>query len=254
MKKTLLGAAITLLISSAVHAQNYQFEVGSDYISGDKFGLDYDGFGLSAQVHLDKVDTSKGPLGEAGFLAKSSFAGVAWATAKADLPGADSVDVMAIGGRFVTADNIIIEADYSDLEDDSFYAVGVGSYISENMDLVASYQTFDKADQSVFALDLHGLNQLKGEASVAFDLGLAYSDFPGSSAYSINAGADYYLNNALSIGAGAQVVSYDNANTSAISVRADFFATPIVRLGAAFTTLGQDDDGQSIQLNGAVRF
>jgi len=43
MKKTLLGAAIALLSSSVVYAQDYQFEIGADYISGERFGIDYDG-------------------------------------------------------------------------------------------------------------------------------------------------------------------------------------------------------------------
>lgn len=254
MKKTLLGAAIALLSSSVVYAQDYQFEVGANYINGDLADVDYDGYGLNAQLHLDKVDTSKGPLNQAAFLDKSSFVNLAWATAKADVSGADSVDATAIGGRFVTGSNIIIEADYLDLEDDSAYGVGIGTYISETIDVVASYETFDKADESSFAVDLHGLNPLKGETAVAFDLGLAYIDFEDDSAYRFNAGADYYLNNALSIGAGAAFVSADDFDTSAVSVRADYFVTPIVRLGAAFTTLGQDADGQDIQLNAAVRF
>ncbi len=254
MKKTLLGAAIALLSSSVVYAQDYQFEVSADYINGERFDVDYDGYGLNAQIHLDKVDTSKGPLNEAAFLDKSSFVNLGWATAKADVSGADSVDVTAVDGRFVTGSNIIIEANYLDLDADTSYGVGVGTYISETMDVVASYQTFDKADQSAFAVALHGLNPLKGEASVAFDAGLAYIDSDGDAAYSFNAGADYYLNNALSIGAGAEFVSYDNADTSAVNLRANYFVTPIVRLGAALETLGQDDDGQNVQLNAAVRF
>jgi hypothetical protein len=98
------------------------------------------------------------------------------------------------------------------------------------------------------------LNPLSGETSVAYDLGLAYTDFDGESAYTYNAGADYYLNNALSIGAGAAFTTSDDSDTSAMNVRADYFVTPIARLGVAFTTLGQDADGQNIQVNGAVRF
>lgn len=255
MKKTLLGAAIALLSSSVVSAQDYQFEIGAQYDTGDSFGTDYSGYGLNAQLHLNKVDTSKGPLNEAAFLAKSSFADLAWATSELDFDGAEATDNIAVAGRFVTGSDIIVEANYQDLNgDDTSYGIGAGAYVGGNMDVVASYQTFDKAEQSTFAVDLHGLNPLSGETSVAFDAGLAYIDFDGDSAYRFNAGADYYLNNALSIGAGAAFTTSDNADASAMNVRADYFVTPIARLGVAFTTLGQDAEGQNIQLNGAVRF
>ena len=243
------------LSSSVVYAQDYQFEIGAQYNAGELAGFDFDGYGLNAQLHLDKVDTSKGPLNEAAFLDKSSFLNLAWSTVTVDLIFDDkTADETSIGGRFVTGSNIIIEADYADQEDDSVYSVGAGAYIGESMDVVATYTAADKADDSAFVVNLHGLSPLKGETAVAFDLGLAYLDDGDDAAYGISGGADYYLNNALSIGAGAEFVSYDNADTSEISVRADYFVTPIVRLGAAFTTLGQDADGEAIQLNAAVRF
>ena len=254
MKKILLGATIALLSSSVVYAQDYQFEIGAQYENGDNGDDDNDGYGLNAQLHLDVVDTSKGPLNEAAFLAKSSYVDLAWSTTKDDVSGADSEDTASIGGRFVTNSNIIIEADYTDEEDDSLYSIGAGTYISEKMEVVATYATYDKDDLSSFAVDLHGLNPLQGETAVAFDAGLAYIDFDGDSAYRFSAAADYYFNNALSIGAGAEYISADDFDTSEISVRADYFVTPIVRLGAAFTSFGEDDDGQNIQLNAAVRF
>ncbi len=254
MKKILLGATIALLSSSVVYAQDYQFEIGAQYDNGDNGNDDYDGYGLNAQLHLDVVDTSKGPLNEAAFLDKSSYVDLAWSTSKLDVSGADSSDTASIGGRFVTGSNIIIEANYTDLENDSTYRVGAGTYISEKMEVVATYATADKADVSSFAVDLHGLNPLQGETALAFDAGLAYLDVADDSAYRFSAGADYYFNNALSIGAGAAFVSADDSDTSAINVRANYFVTPIASLGLAFTSLGQDADGQNIQLNAAVRF
>ena len=254
MKKTLLGAAIALLSSSIVYAQDYQFEINAGYTNGDASDVDYDGYGLNAQVHLDKVDTSKGPLNESAFLDKSSFVNLAWLTSKFDFSGAESSDTVSIGGRFVTSSNIIIEADYSDLKDDSEYSVGAGAYISEKMDVVATYETADKAEESSFSVDLHALNPLKGESVVAFDLGLAYLDVADDSAYQFSAGTDYYFNNALSVGAGATFVSSDDYDSSAIDVRVNYFVTPIASLDLTFTTLGQDDDGQSVQVNGAIRF
>lgn len=254
MKKTLLGAAIALLSSSVVHAQDYQFEVGAIYVNGDASGVDYDGFGLSAQLHLDVVNTAKGPLNEAAFSDKSSFANVAWVTSKIDASGAESTDAVAIGGRFVTTQNIILEANYTDSEDDSAFRVGAGTYVKQNMSVVASYHTFDEAEQSTLSLDLHGVTQLKGETALAFDLGFAYLDVSDETGHSISAGADYYIDKGLSIGAGMTQASVGDVDVSSIDVRADYFITPVARLGVGYSSQGQDADGDAIQLNAAMRF
>lgn len=258
MKKTLLGAAIAVLSSSAVYAQDYQVEVSGAYVNGDNGAVDYDAFGLNAKLHLDKVDTSKGPLNEAAFLDKSSFADLTWATSKVDVSGADSVNTINVGGRFVTEKNIIIEAGYTDIEDDSAIKVGVGTYINDTMDVVASYESydseFDTLDVSTFAADLHGVHKLKGETSLAFDAGLAYIDNDGESAYGISGGADYYLNNAFSVGAGLALLTADNYDASTINIRADYFLTPIARVGVGFESEGQDADGDAMQINASVRF
>lgn len=258
MKKTLLGAAIAVLSSSVVYAQDYQFEVGGAYVNGDNGAVDYDGFGLNAQLHLDKVDTRKGPLNEAAFLDKSSFVDLTWTTSKVDVSGADSVDTVGFGGRFVTEKNIIIEAGYTDIEDDSAIKLGVGTYINNNMGVVASYQVYDAdldaLDQSTLAADLHGVHKLKGETSLAFDAGLAYIDNDGDSAYGISGGADYYLNNALSVGAGLALLTADDYDASTINIRADYFITPIARIGVGFESEGQDADGDAMNINGSIRF
>lgn len=258
MKKTLLGAAIALLSSSVVYAQDYQFEVGGAYMTGDQSGIDVDGFGLNAQLHREKVDTSKGPLNEAAFLDKSSFVNATWVTVKPDISGADSVEATSIGGRFVTDKNIIIEAGYSAVEDDSSIKIGVGTYISNTMDVVASYESYDSdvdgGDVSSFSANLHGLHTLQGETSLAFDGGLAFQDNDGESAYVMSAGADYYLNKALSIGAGASLLTADNYDGSTIDFRANYFVTPIARIGVGYASQGQDADGDLMQLNASIRF
>ncbi len=254
MKKSLLGAAIALLSSTVVYAQDYQFEVGGDYISAESMGIDVNGFGLNAQLHLDKVETSKGPLNEASFLDKSSFVSVAWATAKADQAGAESVDSFGFGGQFVTADDIIIQANYLDLENDSAIGFGVGTYLKENLAAMVSYQTYDEAELSRFSADIHGVDKLKGETSLGYNLGLAYLDSNGESAYNFSVGADYYLNNKLSIGAGLALLTADNYDETTVALRANYFVTPVAKVGASLTTVGQDGDGQAIQFSAAVRF
>lgn len=254
MKKTLLGVAIAALSSQAALAQDYQFEVGANYQTGDFFGTDYDGFGVNAEFHLDQVDTSKGPLNEAAFLDKSSSASIAWATVEEDISGAESVDTFGIGGRFVTEGNIIIEANYSDLDYDKSFGFGVGTYINDTLDVVVNYQTLDDADESTLSANLHGLNDLAGEAALAYDFSVAYLDVVDENGFSIGAGADYYFNNAFSAGAAFEYASVDNADVTAVNVRADYFITPIARVGITYTSLGSDADGDELGINASVRF
>ena len=259
MKKLMLGTAVAVLASSVATAQDYQFEVGAGYVDGDMAGVDYDGFGLNARAHLDRVDTTKGPLNEAAFLDKSSFVDLTWATFEYDVPGSFSVDTIGLSGRFVTKGNVIVEASYSDIDsdvtgDETVISLGVGTYINENTDVVVSYEDYDEADRSSLSVDAHGVNKLEGETSLAFDLGLAYLDISDESGYGISAGADYYVDKALSFGAGASLMSVDNYDESSIDVRANYFVTPVVRLGLSYMTLGQDADGDAIELNASMRF
>ena len=101
MKKLMIGTALTLYAFSTAYAQDYQVELGAAYLNGEINGVDYDGFGLNAEFHFEKVDTSKGPLNEAAFLDKSSFASLTWVTLDPDAPGADSEDTIDLEGRFI---------------------------------------------------------------------------------------------------------------------------------------------------------
>ena len=259
MKKLMLGTAVAVLASSVATAQDYQFEVGAGYVDGDMAGVDYDGFGLNARGHLDRVDTTKGPLNEAAFLDKSSYVDLMWSTFEYDGPGSPSVDTIGLSGRFVTKGNVIVEASYSDSDsdvavDETVISLGVGTYINENTDVVVSYEDYDEADRSSLSVDAHGVNKLEGETSLAFDLGLAYLDWGSESGYGLSAGADYYVDKALSFGAGVALESVDNYDASSIDVRANYFVTQVVRLGLSYMTLGQDADGDAIELNASLRF
>lgn len=119
------------------------------------------------------------------------------------------------------------------------------------MDVVVSYQDYDKADSSTLAVDMHGLHKLQGQTALAFDLGLAYLDVADEDAYKFSAGADYYLNNAFSIGAGVAYLTADDSDESTVDIRADYFVTPIARIGVSYESEGEDADGDAVA---SVRF
>ena len=246
MKKLMLGTAVVLLASSVAYAQDYQVEIGAAYVDGDARGADFDGIGLSAELHLDKVNTKKGPLNEAAFLDKSSFVNLIWA---------EFSDTITLGGRYVAPENIIVEASYSDIDgDEKVINLGVVTYLNDNMDAVVSFTNYDEADHSELAVDAHGLRKLDGTRSLAYDLGLSYLDVGSESGIGLRGGADYYLNKAISFGAGLSLERVDDYKESTIDIRANYFVTPIVVVGLAYETVGQDGDGDSIELNAAMRF
>lgn len=256
MKKLVLGTAIAALAATGgAYAEDYQFEIGALYGTGDKGGPDIDGFGFYGEFHFDVVDTSKGPLNEAAFLDKSSSVRAEWATAEEDTPGAESVDGFVVSGRFVTATNWIIEADYADFDGDDFsIGLGVGMYLNDTTDLVVTYNTYDEADKSSLSLDVHSVVSLTGDTAFAYDLGVSYLDQADESGYGLNAGADYYFNKAVSIGAAVALTSVDEVDTSTITVGVDYFVAPSIKLSADFASMGQDSDGDMLTLAAAVRF
>lgn len=257
MKKIILGTAVALLAASSAYAQDYQAELGTAYHNGDSFGNDFDGFALNAEVHLDKVNTGKGPLNEAAFLDKSSFVGLSWLTEDFDKGGSN--DTVSLDGRFVTQDNVIIEAGFTDFENGEDFSLGLGMYLNETQDVVLTYQTFEhdhnkNEDKSSLGVDLHGVNPLNNTAALAYDFGLSVLDWDGDTGYEVSAGAEYYLDRMLSFSASLAFLDVDNYDESTFQVGVNYFVTPVVRIGADFITVGQDGDGDTLALNANIRF
>jgi opacity protein-like surface antigen len=255
MKKLILGTVIAALTTAGAYAEDYQFELGAAYITGDLSGVDYDGFGFSGEAHFDKVDTSKGPLNEAAFLDKSSFVVARWLTLEADFPGAEAADNIALEGRFVVGSDWIIEADFNDLDgDETILGVGIGRYLNDTTDLVVSYEQYDEADSSSLGADIHSLHSLTGGTALAYDAGISYLDSGDENGYELRGGVDYYFNKSVSVGAGLSLASIDEEDVSTLGLRVNYFVAPSIKLSAEVESLGQDADGDAIMLSGAVRF
>ena len=264
MKKTLLASAIAIVATSHAFA-DYQFELGAVYTQGEFANTDYDGFGVGGQLHFDKVDTSKGPLAEASFLDKSSSVNFSFLSLDPDLPNADEVETTNVGGRFVTATNLIIEADWTTVDtgnsDADSIRVGVGTYLNDNTDVVVSYTTEDDNNADVDYLDVafHGVNPLNQGASVAYDVAVGYIDTDNDSGYQIGVGGTYYFNTMFGLGLNASIVDVGDATSDTISVNASFFPSEQIELVASiFDTSTEvnnvDIDSDGILFGAAVRF
>jgi hypothetical protein len=264
MKKIVLASAIALAAAGQAYA-DYQFELGGVYTSGEIGGTDYDGFGVGGEFHFDKVDTSKGPLAEASFLDKSSFISFNFLSVEPDVSGADDIETTSIGGRFVTASNLIIEADWSTVDtglaDVDTIRVGVGTYINDTTDVVVSYSTEDDDNADVDYLDvtLHGVNALNQGASVGYDVAVGYVDTDDDSGYQISVGGTYYFNNMFGLGLSSGITDVGDVSSDVISLDASFFPSEQVELYASIfdgstETNGGDIDSDGILIGAAVRF
>ncbi|MDF1690727.1 MAG: putative porin [Zhongshania sp.] len=264
MKKTLLASAIAILATSHAYA-DYQFELGAVYTQGEAANTDYDGFGIAGEFHFDKVDTSKGPLAEASFLDKSSFVNFNFLSIEPDFANADEIETTNIGGRFVTATKLIIEADWTTVDtgnsDADSIRVGVGTYLNDNTDVVVSYTTEDDDNADVDYLDVafHGVNPLNQGASVAYDVAVGYIDTDNDSGYQIAVGGTYYFNTMFGIGVNAGITDVGDASSDTISIDASFFPNPQIELYASIFDSSieennNDADADGILLGAAVRF
>ena len=260
MKKLLLASAIAIAATGQAYA-DYQFEVGAVYTDFERNTVDFDGFGVGGEFHFDKVDTSKGPLAEAAFLDKSSFVNFAFLTVEPDFPNADDEDTTNIGGRFVTATNLIIEADWTTQDDGNndtdAVRIGVGTYLSETSDVVVSYTSQDddnNNDVDYLNVDFHGVNSLNQGASVAYDVSVGYIDADSDDGYRIGVGGTYYFSNMFGLGVDAELVDVGNFSSDEIGIEASFFPNEQVELFARIFDVGGDADSDGIIIGGAVRF
>ncbi|MFT6164893.1 MAG: hypothetical protein ACJA1T_000916 [Zhongshania aliphaticivorans] len=264
MKKTLLASAIAIVATSHAYA-DYQFELGAVYAQGESANTDYDGFGIGGEFHFDKVDTSKGPLAEASFLDKSSSLSFIFFSKEDDVANADEEETTSIGGRFVTATNVIIEADWTTEDDGNSdtdtIRVGVGTYLNDNTDVVVSYTTEDDNNADVDYLDVtfHGVNPLNQGASVAFDVAVGYIDTDDDSGYQIAVGGTYYFNTMFGIGLNAGIADVGDVTRDTVGIDASFFPSEQVELtlsifdsSTEFNNIDVDEDG--IMFGAAMRF
>ncbi|MAY39732.1 MULTISPECIES: putative porin [Spongiibacter] len=258
MKKTIL--AIAVAAASAAATADYQGEVGVAYGQGEANSTDNDVVAFGGRYNFEMVDTSKGPQAEAAFLDKSSSAGLYYLSTEPDAAGADDEDDIGVDVRVVTADNLIIEAAYSQFDDGSDDAdtvsIGVGTYLNDTTDIVVTYSTTDAdlVDIDALNLDLHSVMKLQGTASLAYDLGASYIDAEDDDGYTLAAGATYYIDNNLGFSLAYDILDVDVYDTNTLSIGVSYFPMPEVELEINYFDQGGDDEADGILLGAAVRF
>jgi len=254
MKKFALAAAITALTSAYAQADTYQVEVGANYSQTDYDGFEVDTSSLNAEIFFSEVDTSKGPLAEASFLDKASGLGLSYDSISPEV--GDSTDNWSTDIRFVTSGSLIIEATYSDLDFDSVYGIGIGTYLNDTTDIVVSYSTTDESDVDTLAVDLHNVTSLSGDSSLGYNVAAVYVDTDDDSGYGIAGELTYYVNNNLGFGAFADITSVGDADVTNYGLNADYFINSMVRIVATYATTDFDSEltADTLSIGVSARF
>lgn len=270
IKKITLGLALATSISIPAFAQDYQYELGLSYYDGDLESTDYDGLIFEGTAHFEKVDTSHGPLAEAGFLDKSSFVTLTLRAEKNDNEDA-SGDTHSDGdnslfGRFYANESVIFEATARKLrtagvdDKETVLKGGVGYYINDTTDVVFSYENYDDADLSALSIDSHGVYSVFAEMSIAYDAGIAFIDADDENGTSISGAVKFYPIKSLGMGVSVERTSIDEFSSLSASLFVDYFIMDNLELNLAFTAenedydVGQDFDGDKLTIGALFRF
>ena len=245
MKKTYLALAVAsaALITLPAVAQDYQMEAGLSYVSYDNDGNSDSAIGVDFRYNFETVSTANRPLSEAGFLGRNGGVNVG-------LSQVDKADynVLDLGANYWFED-IYAAIDYSQIDGDGKYTLTGGYMLNDGLRVHASFTDGDAVAESIIGI---GAKYVASLGSNFVNLEGSFETSDGENA--INLAGDYFLNNALSVGAGITTYSASGAKT-AIDIGAKYFVMPNVS-GELSYTLNSDgmDKFNVIGLRVAARF
>lgn len=231
-------ATASIVLVAPVQAGPYQFEgrfgIGKGDVSGIGVSVDFDTQLFSGSYFLRPVNTSLVPLVEAAFLDKAASVSITMINSEIDQQ--PDIDHRFISGRFVTAQNYILELDYDTSEAegapdvDKTLTVGIGKYLDNRADVLLSYSTEDKADANfevdVLSIRTRRINIGSGLSTWwSYELGADYIDAANDNGYQLSLGASYYPSTQLAVGAEFELRSVGDADSQGISLIGEYFFT-----------------------------
>ncbi len=253
MKNFFLPLAFAASFSTFSFAEDYQFDVEGVLTKNDLDSLNTDGTILSAGIryHFKAVNTSHGPLAEAGYLSKSSNISISKTN---DISDDLVVDSTSLSAEIYIPNSIFyLRVGYQTQElpngvdlDDSTTIYYFGLTPVEGLLVTTKY--IDDLDYET-NLDAKYYMPLFADNSLVFRAGFVDVDGDGHSAY---AGADYYFNQRTGIGFSYSNYDFSNySNSSSTEIHATHFFTETAYAGISF----RDNDTQDvIALSGGFRF
>ncbi|GGJ00809.1 hypothetical protein GCM10007978_43070 [Shewanella hanedai] len=195
---TALAILLGLTSMSAVAAQDnaFQHEASLDYQTNSEEVSD-GAWNAQYRYYVAPVDQSKSPYALNGFLAQTSNIGANYST----FDVAD-YDQYGVDGTYVFDSKWFVSANYQQVDvsstDFNTYGAQVGYYFNESSSVSAFYQDGDSNVEESYGLNLRSYIALQSTAGV--DLKATWVHLDSDDVF--NLGADWYVNNSWSVGAG----------------------------------------------------
>lgn len=232
---------------------------------------DFDGFAVSGGFFLGAVDTSRGPLALAPFLSRASSLEAGYGRFEASDSDTD-IDRWNLGGRFVIAEGLVLEASYEESEfDGDFNAIdverarlGAGYYLGQDSQLMLSYtdEDADFAESERWAIDITHVQHL--ENGMTWSVNALYGWVTGDSVGADNDGSDillageWFFRDDISVGADLEFVDRDlTGDLFAWTVQGTWFVTEKISLNLAYRNEDFDQldaDADAVEFEARYRF
>ncbi|BFM10884.1 putative porin [Simiduia litorea] len=238
LRKLLPLVCVATLPTMAI-AQDYQWELSAAYTTEDE--SEVDAINVAGTYHWQQVSTQGHPLAEAAFLENVGGLSLNYLTIDTPFGDADAWNVSAdyyfdsglyLAGRYTTPD-----------EGDDTFGASIG--FKPVNGLLLALDADDNGDDIDYAGRVKYVAKLAGESAFGLDAVIAEDTY--------TLGGDYYFNSAFNLG--ANVVVYDEADSSVLNLEAKYFFAPNVWASATYgTDVSGDADLSVWGLAAGVRF
>lgn len=266
-KELLIGAACVAAIFTA-QANAYQFELALARSTTEiENTFDIDTTLLGGEYYFSDVNSNNGPFSEASFLSKASSVNVLLGQStlgsgfgESGFGGSDS-DLLFINGRVVLENDFILVGSFSrsetdDGDDSDATTIGLGKYLSESSELVATYtrDNFGDGDADILELRYHRVIDTGNGTAWSYEAGAGYID-AGDTGFDLDVAANYYFTPKFSLGVLVGVGSFDDSDSKTFGFQAEYFFNENIFLGLLFTTGDESDlDQEQTLIGGGIRF
>lgn len=241
MKRTTLAIAVASVFTfaGAAQAQDYQMEAGFNYVDLSVDTFSDSGIGVDFTYYLETVSTQAKPLAEAAFLGRNSNLGASYLTYD-EL----DVDTLTLSGEFWFED-IYVNADYASSDDADDVSLNLGYMFKDGLLGYVGIIDADGVEETTLLLGTKYVAPM-GESYIAFEGELLTND--GDNIISLS--GDYFINNALSVGARMAESDVEGVETT-WGLGANYFIQPNISAGIEYTT---QDELDIVMLRVAARF
>ena len=213
------------------------------------------------KIFFDSIDSSKGPLDEAGFLDKGSFLNLVQAEVSNHSNDLDEKYTIA-ESRIVLNSGLIFELGRNDSKFERNTMLGFGTYLNTNTDLVFKYRELGKSDTKIYSAKVYSVKSDKTKQALAMNAGLERWDFPDTSGVAAVAGATYYPAPTLGFGANISMLTLDVVEDEENEIRRGelylhYYIFPSLKLLVNYeseTVNPQNITTESLMLGASLRF